>query len=110
MTFIPSEEFVCDWLFADYCERLKPIRSKRMRAARAKGRHTAAQWEVLKNKFGNRCAICRKPCRQVKDHIVAVAMGGSDSIKNIQPLCQSCNSKKGTKTARAGELPDGGAR
>lgn len=32
------------------------------------------------------------------DHIVSVRRGGENSINNIQPLCKTCNIKKGTKT------------
>ena len=29
------------------------------------------------------------------DHIIAVALGGADTARNLQLLCQSCNRSKG---------------
>jgi hypothetical protein len=31
------------------------------------------------------------------DHILPRSLGGDDSIENLQPMCNSCNSKKGNK-------------
>ena len=31
-----------------------------------------------------------------KDHIVPRAFGGKDTLDNLQPMCQYCNSKKGS--------------
>jgi hypothetical protein len=51
---------------------------------------------------------CEAPrCRLVIDHILPLAQGGSDSIDNIQFLCQACSAAKAnlSKDYR----PDGGA-
>lgn len=77
-------------------ERNTQLRSKRLREAREKGRHTREQWEELKEEFDYRCVCCCEYFDYLtKDHIVPLYQGGSDGIENIQPLCRSCNSAKG---------------
>lgn len=64
------------------------------------GFHTTGEWETLKAQYNWTCLGCRKSEAEVKltkDHIVPLLRGGTDNIENIQPLCQPCNSKKGTK-------------
>lgn len=72
-------------------------RSERLAIARTKGTHSKEEWEELKGFFGH-CVICgtsSDEAKLVKDHIVPIYQGGSDGIDNLQPLCQSCNSRKG---------------
>ena len=72
-------------------------RSERLSLARAKATHSDEEWEELKTFFGH-CVICGKSAEEVKlvkDHIIPIYQGGSDGIDNLQPLCQSCNARKG---------------
>lgn len=42
------------------------------------------------------CACCGATETHM-DHVVPVSRGGSHGIGNLQPLCKSCNSSKGSK-------------
>jgi 5-methylcytosine-specific restriction endonuclease McrA len=55
------------------------------------------EWRALCEQFNHRCALCGERAKLTVDHIVPVSRGGSSRIENIQPLCLSCNSKKGAK-------------
>jgi len=45
---------------------------------------------------GGRCVRCGSQERLEYDHLIALAKGGSNTERNIQLLCESCNRKKGT--------------
>ncbi len=63
------------------------------------GNHTVKEWQDLKKKHKNKCAICGKKKKLTKDHIISLDNGGVNDIENIQPLCQSCNSIKGSSSS-----------
>jgi len=59
----------------------------------AKGNATAdqiqAKWEV----YGGTCYICGSPA-EATDHVVPLAVGGSNWPANLRPICNRCNSSK----------------
>lgn len=73
---------------------------RRARITQVGGSFTLGEWTNLKAQYNWTCPDCLKKEPEIKltiDHIVPVSKGGSNNIENIQPLCGSCNSKKGTK-------------
>lgn len=86
----------------NYCknhpENIAHYKSRRYAVEKgAKGNHTKAEWDELKERFNHRCAICGEKKPLTVDHIIPLSKGGSDDISNIQPLCRNCNSKKSNK-------------
>lgn len=74
------------------------LRYARVADARLLGAHSKKEWEDMKRFFEETCAAClgKSGLSAVeRDHIIPIYQGGSDSIKNIQPLCAKCNSQKG---------------
>lgn len=64
------------------------------------GKITAQEWEALKAKYNFTCLCCGRQEPEIKlelDHVIPLKLGGENTIENAQPLCGSCNKKKGTK-------------
>jgi len=77
--------------------------SHRRRAKKAAngGIFTTSEWQDLKIYYGYQCLCCGEVEPNIKltvDHVVPIERGGSNDITNIQPLCRTCNLKKGTQT------------
>lgn len=69
----------------------------------SKGRFTVAEWKGVLTAANHTCLCCNKHASATKagcltiDHVRPVSIGGSNRIENIQPLCRSCNAKKGRR-------------
>lgn len=74
-------------------------RNRRAIKRASEGAHTVAEIRALAETQKHRCAWCRTSIRGGfhADHIIPLAKGGGNSIRNIQLLCAPCNLKKGAK-------------
>jgi hypothetical protein len=62
------------------------------------GSHTDEEWYNLKKKYNFKCVCCKIKKILTKDHIFPIGHKKcTNDIQNIQPLCLSCNVKKGSK-------------
>lgn len=59
------------------------------------GSFTGEQFRALCEQYGNVCLCCQQAKPLTVDHVIPIVAGGSSDIGNIQPLCGSCNRKKG---------------
>ncbi len=89
------------------CNRHVFAQRRRARLKAVGGSYSLAEWTALVAKY-DRCPMCLRAWGEIRrtsssadvitaDHIVPISRGGTNTIENIQPLCFSCNSKKGAK-------------
>jgi len=78
--------------------RLAAQRRRQLRHQHDEHRLTWGARARVRALYGHRCARCGKPVRLTMDHVVPLSRGGCHVEGNLQPLCQSCNSLKGTRT------------
>lgn len=65
----------------------------------AEGACTRAEWEAILEQYApeGRCPACGNQRPMTMDHIIPLSLGGTNSINNLQPLCNHCNAVKGQK-------------
>lgn len=87
------------WEKANPEKRIAVNANRRARKRNADGSYTAEQIDCLKGLQKDRCAICAAKLsdKYHRDHIMPLALGGTNDISNIQLLCQTCNCRKGAK-------------
>lgn len=64
------------------------------------GSYTVAEWQAIKAAQDYTCLMCGKREPEIKltvDHVVPIALGGSNDADNLQGLCRSCNCRKRTR-------------
>jgi 5-methylcytosine-specific restriction endonuclease McrA len=64
------------------------------------GNIAAQEWKALKEFYNHTCLCFGKQEPEIKltlDHVTPLILGGTNTIDNVQPLCQSCNSRKSRK-------------
>jgi hypothetical protein len=51
------------------------------------------------NRDGGRCVRCGSNQRLEFDHVIPLALGGANTARNLQLLCETCNRSKGASLA-----------
>ncbi len=73
------------------------------------GEFTTDHWKALLRHYApdGTCLCCGHKRELTVDHVIPLSLGGPNTVDNLQPLCQECNSAKYTRTADY--RPDDGA-
>ena len=76
---------------------LKEQKRRAQKLSAPRNDFTLEQWHQIKKAFHHCCAYCGKKQQHLTmDHITPISRGGSHTMHNIVPACQSCNNKKFT--------------
>lgn len=89
------------WRDANPEKAKAPVRNRRAQKKNRNGKITAEEWTLILQKYNYTCLCCGRKEPEIKitlDHVIPLSKGGLHKIDNAQPLCYSCNSRKGTKT------------
>lgn len=85
-----------DWWKNNLDKRI--VYSQKRRAQKSLGRGvTVKEWLSVLEFYEHRCLCCGFEGKMTMDHVVPLSLGGRHEVENIQPLCHSCNSRKGAR-------------
>lgn len=85
------------WEKANPEKTLEAVHRRRARTIGNGGSYTVAEWREVVRQQGGRCLACGKKTKLTVDHVLPIALGGSNDISNIQGLCRSCNAVKNAR-------------
>lgn len=84
--------------YCEYCSHQRSssaYQNSRAKNGGVAGSFTPDEWQTLCRKYDFTCLRCGEKGGYLSpDHIIPIGDGGTNSIDNIQPLCQNCNSYK----------------
>jgi 5-methylcytosine-specific restriction endonuclease McrA len=75
-------------------------RERNARVAAARSSCPFKSWQEVLDYYGNQCLRCRRRgIKLTRDHVIPKSQGGSNSLGNMQPLCEPCNRWKADRVA-----------
>jgi 5-methylcytosine-specific restriction endonuclease McrA len=82
------------------CKRIAHSRRKlRLRTTHRRNYKTSEVKQRIQA-FDNACAYCGKPGNITLDHFIPISLGGTDTLWNLIPACNRCNSSKNASLAQ----------
>lgn len=114
---LPMPDHTCGLTRKQLAERAR-LRSRiyshnrRVRIVTSVGSYTVQEWTELVARF-DACPGCGRVWKDIRpirgrrsaitvDHVIPLSRGGTNNASNLQPLCHSCNSAKGTRLSWEG--------
>lgn len=79
--------------------QLTRITKAKRRDRIAGARYQLRDWQAMCDWFGDACLCCHSSAPITVDHVIPLARGGTNTIENLQPLCDKCNKSKGARRA-----------
>lgn len=79
------------------CDNRSKAKRKALKLSNHHAPYLPEQWLQRLEKFNYCCAYCGKLENLAQDHFISLNSGGCDTLGNLIPSCQSCNSSKSIK-------------